>query len=83
MTLNEAEKGSAIIVVNLGKTKPERRNVYRDLGAYEHGLLFIDEIKDGRIFFHKDSSVVSIPLDEAETIEVVPCAVFKSLHDPD
>lgn len=70
MKLNETYAGMAVYVNNLDHVKPERRSALRDMGAYENGLLYIDDVKDGKVFFHKDSDVMSLSLKEAACVDV-------------
>lgn len=70
MKLNETYAGMAVYVNNLDNVKPERRSALRDMGAYENGLLYIDDVKDGKVFFHKDSDVMSLSLKEAACVDV-------------
>ena len=74
MYLNEAKQGDTVIVKNLTNIDPVRRNGLRDMGLYEFGIAYVDGKDDDSIFFHKDSLILSIPLDEAERIEVRPYA---------
>ena len=70
MKLNETYAGMMVYVNNLDNVKPERRSVLRDIGAYENGLLYIDDVKDGKVSFHKDSDIMSLSLEEAACVDV-------------
>lgn len=72
MYLNEANPGDTIVIQNLNKIDPPRRNGLRDMGLYERGIVYIDQKDDESIHFHKDSITLAIALDEASLIEVRP-----------
>ena len=57
MYLNEANPGDTIVIQNLNKIDPPRRNGLRDMGLYERGIVYIDQKDDESIHFHKRTGV--------------------------
>ena len=70
-TLKEAKPGETVMITGLFGAHRDDLSRLRDMGAYEGGLLTIDENDEKYVSFHKDSISVSVPADIAEGIQVV------------